>query len=265
MRVLTPEACEINRDLILTAENEYRPGGNAWSLIRIRRHCDKNGNLIHIQKRFQFDYCSFACSVEQELSYRYEDVLRIKFPRGVPIRLPEYAVPILAGHKQDGDRPFLARAHWLALSPYSYNHYSVSKGTKVEELRFPDGWKMFAPTSIVLHDLRYAADKYPRRSGPDEFMAGDDNAGLDAAGPYSWKFVRYVSKVEDVPESDSDSMSSYDASSEGSSITGSDEVSFDDDSTHQGASDSDDSDQDDLAPPTRTRWTRALSQLWNTK
>lgn len=262
MRALTPEACEANRDLILTAEKEYRPGGNARDLIRVRRHCDKNGNFIHVfQVRSPGNQCSSACSVEQELSYWYEpgDVLRIEFPRGVPIRLPEYAVPILAGHKQDGDRLFLARAFPL------YKPLGVSEGTKVEELRYQHGGNMVAATSIELHVLRYAADKYPRRFGPDEFMAGDDNAGLDAAGPYSWKFVRYVSKVEDVPESDSDSMSSYDASSEGSFITELDQVSTDDDSTHQGASDSDDSDQDDLAPPTRTRWTRALSQLWNTK
>ena len=48
---------------------------------------------------------------------------------------------------------------------------------------------------IRLTILRYSPDIYPRRYGPKKFKAGID-AGIDATGPYSWKPVKKLPRIE---------------------------------------------------------------------
>lgn len=95
-------------------------------------------------------------------------------------------MPLLAGHKQDGRKPFVAMA-----MPMWKRCAVLVEDTKAEELKFPDfDGNMVTPSGIRTIVLRYASETYPRRYGSGEFRAVDDEVGLDATGPCSWEFRR---------------------------------------------------------------------------
>lgn len=158
------------------------------------RHCDEYGNFIHMLGDINDrNHCTQFCSAGHHLYIGdRRHVMEVEFRRGTPIQLPESVVPIFAGSDIDGRRLFMATA-----VPMN-RHCGVPMGTKPEDIRFRDHQnRVVTPTSISLYVLRYAADTYPPLLGHDEFMVGDD-AGIDATGPYSWKFLKHLLKIEEI-------------------------------------------------------------------
>lgn len=147
------------------------------------RHCDVDGYLVHIDNA-----CTQACLVENRLSFHDEDILWIQFPHGTTVRLPDETVPILAGHHPYGRKAILAKA--CSVDRGSTSKCIITEG-RPEQYRFRD------PGLILVPVLRYTPDMYPRRHGPVKLMAGLED-GLDATGPYSWKFQRSVSHIEEL-------------------------------------------------------------------
>ena len=136
--------------------------------------------------------CTSLCSVLEILELYAQDILQFRFSRGAPIRFLGSVKPISAGLYSDGRKAFAADA-------FASFDCAVTENTYPEK---PCVWDwnddgFVIPDFVYLPVLRYEADKYPRRHGTEEFMAGIDD-GLDATGPYSWRFVKHLSHIEQI-------------------------------------------------------------------
>lgn len=153
--------------------------------------------LVHVDNEGE---CVTACHSVFHYDFEAEDIVQLEFPSGQPIRVPPSALSILAGYMPSGQPAYLAHAHsnsgcgWMS-------YCSVVEGMKPEETR-PRSWRteqIEVPDMVQLLALRYAPGSYPRRFGPDDFMAGLDD-GVDSTGPSSWMFIGSLSRIEQVAE-----------------------------------------------------------------
>lgn len=127
--------------------------------------------------------CKSECRVEYTLELASKDIVPVFLHSATRTRLPSCAIPILAGRYQDGTEAFMAGG-WF--QPATCTPLS----NRIEPRHDATAWFWV---------LRYAPETYSRRYGPDDFIARREG-GIDATGPYSWKFNRYVSHIEEVEE-----------------------------------------------------------------
>lgn len=130
----------------------------------IYRHCDRQGNLLHVSSLYatkEFELtpsCTDACHAQQLINLHETDVLLVKF-RGTPIQVPAWATPILAGQYADGQKRFIAEAYykemWIC-------YCDASEGTRPEvSLLFDRLGKPIVPDMFGLVVLRHAPHVYP--------------------------------------------------------------------------------------------------------
>lgn len=161
---------------------------------RYIRHCDADGKVIHISNGRNLLCARKECTTEYELHlFDNIDFSLLTIPEGKAVAIPKHVVPILGGYCADGRR---------ALVPLFCNRHLVIESDSFED----KVWEVFSDeqnkplmlglslTPIVLC-LRFDLDTYPRRFGPDDFMR-NEAAGIDATGPYSWRFTRYIPHSE---------------------------------------------------------------------
>lgn len=173
-------------------DKKYHPDRNlvvsGWSSWR---HCDTKGNLVHVEGEGK---CTNECVLVYHYDFHSSDILQVEISAGQQIEVPSFVEPLLAGRLSDGRRAYLARAHsprgcgWMSFC-------SVAEGTKPEDAH-PNSWMTGdpeIPDKVHLLALRYAPNSYPRRYGSEEFLAGVSD-GIDATGPYSWKFIGKLSR-----------------------------------------------------------------------
>lgn len=203
--------------LLETTEQKCRPGTepyiplwtsgqrNTGSYFVWYRHCDKDGTLVHLHLSMRhgrhrlYSNCPPTCSVEHTLQVQVDDVLWVTFPYGTAVRIPDTLVPLLAGRYPDGRKAFVAQAFGSDQKVISC--CTVAEGMKAEQLRLRR-WrrkKLVIPDSIQICVLRYAQETYSRLWGSDEFLNGMDD-GLDATGPFSWKFEEHLSRIDTIDD-----------------------------------------------------------------
>lgn len=164
------------------------------------RHCDNEGLLVHasITNPPSDRDCTQSCRAEHSLQvFIYEDIMRVCLHPKAATQLPSAAVPILAGRFRDGTELFMGRSE--ADNGLHRDYVPLSHGRELQD--HDDKYRQY-----FVYILRYAPETYSRRYGSDEFMAGRDD-GLDATGPYCWKFERYLSHIDEVPETQSSDIS----------------------------------------------------------
>lgn len=152
--------------------------------LYIYRHCDADGRVIHIYDP-QFGVepdrqeCE-GCTTEHMLICSGGHHLWMDYRLGGSI--PENnVVLILAGRTKNGDMGYVAMNELF--------EYFVHNSEQAE-----------AAPSPRLAILRYAPDSFPRfpRSDLSEPAATTSKEGLDATGPFSWKFRRYLFRVQEL-------------------------------------------------------------------
>lgn len=194
------EGTQAYADLVEPTAMKCRPSADSFPELPIIRHCDEQGHVVHLPYGVGESDCTTECSIEYELDLVSEDVLQIEFLQGSPVQLSDSIVPIIAGSFIDGRRAFVAEA-----SSRSSNlaFCAIAEATKPEDLDIRNIWslKKEIPYSTQVFVLRYALEAYPLRYGSEEFMAGLEE-GTDATGPYSWRFVRYVPRIEHTLDSE---------------------------------------------------------------
>lgn len=176
---------------------------NSWSSF-FEQHCDKHGNTVHIQ-RFgkvpsttfeECPECTDACFVQEECCLGSLDTVQIEFHRA-PVKVPPWAIPILAGQYLDGQKRFFARAYPPEGRKFGCD---VVEGTRPEDLTFHDeNGKSFSPDVIKLFVLRYPPEVYPGLVlvGPDGERTMDftrDLTGHAAEITYTFR-KRYRSDI----------------------------------------------------------------------
>lgn len=182
-------------ELIKSTAKDCRPRVNSWIGYNKRdivRHCDKNGDLVHILEE---EHCTKACSVEHRLVLDSRDVLLLSMSEGTSLPVSRDLIPVFAGRKPNGQKLF------VAYSSNSFESCNLSTIITYENIKptcrqytVDDGEGRRVRGSVRLPILRHSPRGYSRRYGSDEFMVGEDD-GLDATGPYSWKFHRYIPQL----------------------------------------------------------------------
>lgn len=177
---------ESYKELIETTKINFGGEFNSpsWRLIR---HCDEEGNLIHLGFGLS---CSASCVTEHILQFSPNEVLQIEFSRKVLIQLPSEFIPIVVGRDADGKRSFLAhlrsqrREH--NLSP---QNFSVKEGTSLNDLRDENDLDV---DLIFVYVLRYPSCLYSQDKNAEVVMARN---GLDGKqDPLPWKFRMRLKK-----------------------------------------------------------------------
>lgn len=168
------------------------------------RHCDVDGRITHVNfathtHKFPVpvaavNACVRECAKEYELdlhSTSYLSLLLVRVTRGEGVVIPKNVIPIVAGYLADGRRVFLP----------IYSRGLVTESNSIERncMDEEDGQSSqsdsYSRAPVGIFCLRYAPDTYPRLFGPDDFMCGE-GAGIDATGPYSWRFTRDLPRIE---------------------------------------------------------------------
>lgn len=155
---------------------ESRPLGKS----KVYRHCDVRGRVIHLgsmlDKRRSERLCTEKCMTEDKLVCpRVADkVLWSTYHYGEFTSLAN-VVPILAGRLPNGDKGYVARDVFV--------RYIIHSSDRAKAVPF-----------LRLSVLRYAPDPYTR-SNISGLPAATSEEGLDATGPYSWKFVRDLPRM----------------------------------------------------------------------
>ena len=121
------------------------------------------------------------CTTEYELVYDSEQVLWIKYPPGRPISFPRDIVPIFAGYPADGERAYLMMDG--GDTGYTLEAHKSDRGKDTRELYLPI--------------LRYTPNMCPRYYGSRESGTIPKDA-LDATGPFYWKFVQNLSRIQEI-------------------------------------------------------------------
>lgn len=158
----------------------------------IRRHCDENGQLVHLGRKG----CIDSCNTEEWLDIAVGDILYLKVPFGKAFLKADYH-PLVAGYTRDGQPKYCAHLYYKASDGYVYDvsQCDVTEGTTPSDLleRYRlENVAMDLWFFVII--LRYPPETYPRRCGSDDFMSGE-GTGTDATGPYSWRFVGYLEYV----------------------------------------------------------------------
>ncbi|KAI5121793.1 hypothetical protein M0805_009785 [Coniferiporia weirii] len=160
-----------------------------------QRHCDSFGNLIHTP--WYPDECDVDCEGADEdiLEYHTNDVLPLHIPKGTPFSLMGHQ-PLLAGYTAQGERAYVAMAT-LSSPPWN-TPCTITEGARPEDLRVrvradSSGGngrvRVVAPVSVDVDVLAYELGAYAR--------SGIGVDGLDATGPFSWRFVRRLPSVSE--------------------------------------------------------------------
>ncbi|KAI5118535.1 hypothetical protein M0805_009687 [Coniferiporia weirii] len=157
------------------------------------RHCDTDGNLIHIFNRGQSD-CGRACDVSHAhvLQVCDSSVVRLSAPHGIAFSSVGH-YPLLAGYAAGGKPAYIAVAHFVGYLTSKY--CAIPEGTRPEDLRVPvvssPGRRaktvLLSPSSVDVYVLRHAPAAYAESGRCAETMDGGE--GLDATGPFFWKPV----------------------------------------------------------------------------
>lgn len=173
------------------------------------RHCDVEGKIIHVFEGSDKDAESCArkkCAKEYKLDLCCSSNYSLfSVTRGEEVVIPKNVIPIVAGYSADGRK---------ALLPFHYDSSELSKlviesdflekRPNVEDDKSSQSNCHGSPDKIKLYCLRYPLDTYPRLFGPDGFMRGE-GAGIDATGPYSWRFTENLPHFEpEEPTNDSE-------------------------------------------------------------
>lgn len=196
MRKSLNRSVEMRKLLKISACRNYLFGLPTDFLGSQFRHCDVEGRLTHIvNKKFQFTKCyRKECAKEYELIlYSTSDFSLFWVTPGeeVPVVIPKNVIPIVAGYLADGRKAFLPL---LSEELVTESNSLEGRRPNGEDGRVSKS-NYHAPTKIKLLCLRYPPDKYPRLFGPNDFMRGE-GAGIDATGPYSWRFTRNLPHLE---------------------------------------------------------------------
>lgn len=113
----------------------------------------------------------------------------IEFLRGMPIRVPDMVMPLLAGHYQDGRHAFLG----FACTDGESNARDMTEGMRAEDFNAHGSDDKFTITDkIQLIVLRYPPESYETSKA----TADDPEDSLDATGPFGWRYSRVLSRVE---------------------------------------------------------------------
>lgn len=178
--------------------------------IKWIRHCDEQGYVTHVDYplydtlsipvRLYPMQCTTSCHTSHSLEFYDQEVCKIRFRRGEPLKVPEspYIVPLVAGRYPDGRIAYLGEA---ACPKYDESVvYALHEGMKAEDCvveRQIDG-ACVKVEYIDLYVLRYAPDAYPQyeKLAPDVLMAGQyyaPSSQHDARrGPYFWEFEKII-------------------------------------------------------------------------
>lgn len=179
---ISPEFLE----LVKSTEKLCKPKRDAQRFPRtLYRHRDNEGYLVHIPLVYRvetiFNTCRQQCASEDVLELDDSNLLKIRFLSGTPVRLPSNVVPILAGQHRNGQENFVASEWYL---PY---YIEVAEEATLENVE---------NFGVELYILRYVPSTYLHRCGSNELTA-DLGSGLDSTGSYSWKFLRYRSRIKE--------------------------------------------------------------------
>ncbi|KAI5118530.1 hypothetical protein M0805_009682 [Coniferiporia weirii] len=193
--------------MVKETENLCKPtSSHRYEDYYFYRHCDTEGNLIHI--RAAEDVCDGVRSGVREhvLRANMQDVLEIRVPRGTAFSGAGH-YPLFAGCTAGGKPAYIAVARFT--NNIQAYECAITEGTKPEDLRVPlyskcRGKRMVAPDTLAVYVLRYAPAVYVE-SGCYSEIIGGSKEGLDATGPFSWRPVpwdehRFSTRKEDKKE-----------------------------------------------------------------
>lgn len=158
--------------------------------LKIYRHCNVQGQVIHLSNlRYEEERNSESCkecAIEHELEYHLWNYLSIEDYHYGRTILSDEIVPIFAGHLANGEKGYVmddAGAEFRN-PPFIHNSNKAKAA--------------YRPRLLI---LRYASDVYPKC--PDSRLStAPPTDGMDATGPYSWKFVQFLPHISEVIESE---------------------------------------------------------------